>query len=188
MRCALRRGLSHQAVLKVTGAESYIGAAVIERLLVAGHTVHATWRGKDASTIKHLRGMKNAITNLRLFVVGSPLDILVQDCSLQKATSRTDLSHTTCWGSSHERLRTIHRLYLTNLMRHCAFQLFLQMVYGSKLIPIAGRSNGSWIIQGANARIQVCFVNGLWYMSARFGPTKDTIYHTLLCLQYVIMF
>ena len=57
-------------MMKVTGAESYIGAAVIERLLIAGHMVHATWRGKDASTIKHLRGMKNSATNLRLFVVG----------------------------------------------------------------------------------------------------------------------
>ena len=155
MRSALRKGkeFTHQAVLKVTGAESYIGAAVIERLLVAGHTVHATWRGKDASTIKHLRGMKNAITNLRLFVVGSPLDLLAQDCSLQKATSRIDQSHTTCWGSSHDRLQTIRRLYLTNITRHCGFQGFLKMVYGSKWIAIAGRSNGSWIIQGANAWI-----------------------------------
>ena len=58
-------------MVKVTGAESYIGAAVIERLLVAGHTVHATWRGKDSTTIKHLLDMKNAATHLRLFAVGS---------------------------------------------------------------------------------------------------------------------
>ena len=59
-----------QLMMKVTGAESYIGAAVIERLLIAGHTVHATWRGKEASTIKHLGRMKNSTTHLRLFVVG----------------------------------------------------------------------------------------------------------------------
>ena len=58
--------------MQVTGAESYIGGAVIERLLIAGHTVHATWRGRDHGTVKHLLSLKNAATHLKLFVVSNP--------------------------------------------------------------------------------------------------------------------
>ena len=42
---------------------------MIERLLTAGHTVHGTWRGRDEQTVQHLFSMKNAATNLKLFIV-----------------------------------------------------------------------------------------------------------------------
>ena len=77
-------------IQQVTGAESYIGGAVIERLLAAGHTVHGTWRGRDEQTIRHLFGMKNAATNLKLFIVSRRCKKGCQDIASPSHGSRRE--------------------------------------------------------------------------------------------------
>ena len=58
----------------VTGATGFIGGAIVQRLLAAGHVVHGTCREPgQTSNVAHLKALHGASERLRLFAA----DLLV---------------------------------------------------------------------------------------------------------------
>lgn len=55
----------------VTGGTGYVAGALIERLLVSGHTVHATCRNpENRASVAHLVEIPGAEKRLKFFKVG----------------------------------------------------------------------------------------------------------------------
>lgn len=69
----------------VTGATGYIAGAIVQRLLAAGHTVHATCRNPaDTAKVAHLQALPGATKRLCLFKADlndpASFDEAVKDC------------------------------------------------------------------------------------------------------------
>lgn len=62
----------------VTGSTGYVAGSIVERLLAAGHTVHATCRDPNKEkSVGHLKKMAGAEERLMLFQVYLVFSILV---------------------------------------------------------------------------------------------------------------
>jgi len=70
-------------VVTVTGASGFVAGPLVQRLLAAGHTVHATVRDANKeSSVKHLKALPGADKRLKLFSAD-----LLQDGSFDAAVS-----------------------------------------------------------------------------------------------------
>uniref|UniRef100_A0A7S0RMX4 NAD-dependent epimerase/dehydratase domain-containing protein n=1 Tax=Chlamydomonas leiostraca TaxID=1034604 RepID=A0A7S0RMX4_9CHLO len=73
-----------ESVVCITGATGYIAGTLVERLLLSGHTVHATIR--DPSRASHLQALPGAAQRLKLFKCDlrepSSFDAAVAGCSV----------------------------------------------------------------------------------------------------------
>lgn len=69
----------------VTGATGYVASALVKRLLVAGHTVHATVRDPSSSRAAFLKALDGATDRLHLFTAdltdGTSFDPAIAGCT-----------------------------------------------------------------------------------------------------------